>query len=485
MSREETDGGVLARFATDTGLYTLTRFVPAALGLLGLVVFTRIFDAAAYGRYSLAIVFVTVVATGAFGWLEQAVLRFESDDERIVPTVLTTLLLIGAGVVALGVIGLAGGASRLGALGPFYPAAVVAVAGTGAFRVCRAVFQARLEARRVTLYAVARALLKFGTGLALSVLVLGSIVGWLWGSAVGSVLVVLAMVGRLDVRSMAFERTTFRKLARYGVPMIGWLFGLTLLTFVDRVLIELLADTAAVGVYASNYALVQTGLPLVLAPFIQAAHPAIMTEWSGDNHEAMRELIAEYSRYFLLVGVGATVFAGVISRPLSTLVLGRAFHPGFVVIPVVALALFLWNFAMLGHKGLELTDATGVMTAGIAVAVLVNVGGNYLLIPPYGYVGAAVATLVSSGVYAGFAYLTSFRTVRWTVPRRTVAHVAVAGGLMAAVGGAGYLVASRPLVAPILAGVLGFVAYAGVLVAFGEVRVGDVREALKEVHGSS
>ncbi|MFC6988175.1 lipopolysaccharide biosynthesis protein [Haloplanus sp. GCM10025708] len=291
------------------------------------------------------------------------------------------------------------------------------------------------------------------------------------------------MVARLDAQVGEFDRDTFRKLARYGVPMIGWLFGLTLLTFVDRVLIELLAGTAAVGIYSSNYALVQTGLPLVLSPLVQAAHPAIMTEWSGDNHEAMRGLIAEYSRYFLLLGVGATVFAGVISRPLSALVLGRAFHPGYVIVPIIAPALFLWNFAMLGHKGLELAESTGTMTLGIAVAVLVNVAGNYLLIPPYGYVGAAVATLSSSTVYAGFAFVTSFRTVRWTVSKRAIAHVAVAGGVMAGIGWAGYLVDATPLVAPLLAGVVGFGAYAGVLVAFGEIEGDELRKAVGEIGG--
>ncbi|MFB6107300.1 MAG: polysaccharide biosynthesis C-terminal domain-containing protein [Haloplanus sp.] len=465
---------ILARFGLDVGFYTLTEFVPAALGLVGLVVFTRLFDPVAYGRYSLVVVGVTVGSTALFGWLEQAVLRFESESDAVVPTAVTTLLSLSLGVVAVGTLA----RPSVGALGPFYVAGVVAVVGAGSFRVCRATFQARLESRRVTLFAALRAVVKLGLGLGLSVLVFDSIAGWLWGGAVGSLLAVLAMLGRLDGPRVAFDRPTFRRLARYGVPMVGWLFGLTLLTFVDRIFIDLLADTAAVGVYASNYALVQTGLPLVLSPLIQAAHPAIVSEWSGDNHGEMRTLLAEYSRYFLLLGVGATVFAAVISRPLSTLVLGSAFHAGYLVIPVVAGALFLWNFAMLGHKGLELYESTGLMTAGIALAVLVNVAFNYALIPPYGYLGAAVATLLSSAAYAAFAYATSMRTVRWTVSHRSLARVAVAGGCMAVVGWAGYLVDSRPLLGPILAGIVGFGVYAGVLSALGEVTHRDLSNAL-------
>lgn len=484
MGREAPGEGIISKFTRDVGFYTLTAFIPAGVGLLGLVLFTRLFDATAYGRYSLALVFVTVCSTAAFGWLEQAVLRFEASDEEIIETVLTTTFLLSLGVVCLAAVGWVVVAPALGTLKSFYVAAAAAIVGTGSFQVCRGIFQARLESKRVTVYAAARAFLKLVAGLGIAVFVLNSIVGWLWGSAIGGIVGVLAMVGRLDTRRFVLKQSVVRRLARYGLPMIGWLFGMTLLTFVDRVLIELLVGSVAVGVYSSNYTLVQTGLPLVLSPLIQAAHPAIMSSWTGDNQEAVRELITEYSRYFLLLGVGATIFAGAISRPLSVLVLGQEFHPGYVIIPIVATALFLWNFAMLGHKGLELYEWTGTMTAGIAIAVFVNIVGNYLLIPMYGYVGAAFATLLSSSVYALFAYGTSFRTVHWRLPRRTMGHVAVAGTLMAGVGGTGYLLDAAPIVGPILSSIIGSVVYAGTLVAVGELDHKELLNPLKMLRKS-
>jgi O-antigen/teichoic acid export membrane protein len=473
---------MFTRFGKDVGFYTLTAVIPAVFGFLGLVIFTRVFDAVAYGRYSLVLVFVTVSATATFGWLEQAILRFETNNKNIINTVLAMLVLLSLGIGAVASIGSIVGSSMLGPFQSFYAPAVAAVVGTGCFQVCRAIFQARLESKRVTFYATIRAVLKLGIGIGLSIFILDSIVGWLWGAAIGGLISVFMMIGRLSTWQFKFDRSIARRLARYGIPMIGWLFGMTLLTFIDRVLIELLAGTAAVGVYSSNYALVHTGLPLVLSPLIQAAHPAIMAEWSGTNHEIIRDLLTEYSRYFLLLGVGATVFSGIISRPLSVLVLGEDFHPGYVVIPIVATALFLWNFAMIGHKGLELYEWTGTMTGGIAVAVVINVGGNYVLIPPYGYVGAAVATLLSSGAYVLFAYGASFRTVRWRLPKRTVLHVAGAALLMIGIGAVGYQFGTAPLVGPILAGGIGATVYAGTLLAVGEFEPDELLNTLEMVH---
>ncbi|QCW02595.1 oligosaccharide flippase family protein [Natrinema pallidum] len=473
MGNSKEDINTIARFIQDFGFYTVAEFVPAALGLVALVFYTRVFDTAAYGQYSLTIVFVTVLSTGLFGWLEQAVLRFESTSEEIVPTAILTLCLISAIGIAIGTISFVLLGDHLGQYRIFYMAAVVATVSTGSFRVFKSIFQSQLKSKQVSIYSLIRAVLKLSVGISLSVFVFDSIVGWVWGAAIGSAVGVLSMFVRLNIYQVSFDKNTVRQLLWYGVPMIGWLFGLTLLTFADRILIEMLSSTSEVGIYSSNYMLVQTGLPLVLSPIIQTLHPIIMNEWDENSHKKAESLISEYSRYYIILGTCATIFAAIISRPLSTLVLGNSFHSGFVIIPIIALSLFFWNFSMIGHKGLELYEATGIMTCGVGFAVVTNIFLNFLLIPPYSYIGAAFATLLSSAVYVIFAYLMSWKTVRWTIPRETLVHVSVAGCGMAITGLFGYAIdMTLPLL--VFDGIIGILVYFLTLFAFGEFRSGEV-----------
>jgi O-antigen/teichoic acid export membrane protein len=255
--------------------------------------------------------------------------------------------------------------------------------------------------------------------------------------------------------------------------MVGWLFGLSLLTYVDRVFLESLIGSSAVGIYSSNYAIVQSGLPLILSPIIQAAHPVIMKEWNTGNEGSAIELISEYSRYFLLIGAPATVVAGILSRPLSVLFLGEGFHPGYLIIPIISVAVFIWNFAMIGHKGLELHRVTKLMTAGIAIAVGVNAVFNLLLIPVFSYIGAAVATLLSSGAYAAFAYVMSFRTVRWRLPLNTTINVTSASTIMALIGLVCYLLSDWILV-PLLGSGIAALMYGAILIILGELRSEEI-----------
>lgn len=469
MTKKE-PSSILSQFGRDFGFYSIAGAIPSFLGIAALIAFTHIYDANAYGKYALAMVFVSVISTGLFDWLRQAVLRYDSDDAEIVPTTTAVLLGLILAVLTLGLVGFVVFRSRLGVYEPYYLAALSAIIGIGTFKVFSAIFQARIQPKAVMKYKVIRGFIRHGLGFFLSIYLFGSIIGWIWGVVLGSALVVVLMILELDIRSIEWDSVIANRLAKYGIPMMGWLFGFTLLTFIDRVLIETLQGTTAVGVYTANYTLVQTGLPLVLVPVIEAVHPVIMNEWNGENGNAISALISKYSRYFLLLGVPATIFSGIISQPLSHLALGSEYHPGFVIIPMIAVALFLWNFAMIGHKGLEVQDATGLMTLGVSLAVTVNIGLNYLLIPLYGYIGAAAATLASSATYAIFAYVMSLRTVRWTTSTSTIFRVGICSAAMTGIGSIGYLLPEAPILAPILSAIGASITYLVLIVLVGEMK---------------
>src|SRR5207245_8672867 len=60
---------------------------------------------------------------------------------------------------------------------------------------------------------------------------------------------------------------------------------------------------------------------------------------------------------------------------------------------------FLWQVCLLAHKPLEILCQTKRMLAGILAALAVNVAGNWLLVPRYGYRASAYLTVASSAVY--------------------------------------------------------------------------------------
>ncbi len=477
------------RFVTDFGRYALASLVPAVLGVALITILTATFSPASYGRYSLTLSYVAIGSTLAAGWLGQAILRYEPEleDELLVSSALFAI----GGAVSIVAIGGAIGwtlvGERLGAYRPFFLLAVGLIMVQSVYQVVRKLLQARLDSRRAARLTVLRAVLRFGLGIWIALFVLEGIVGWFVGAIVGTAasLVVTVATGDFELSRPSYHPTLLGRLLRFGVPMVGWLFGFTLLSFIDRTLIELLLGSRAVGIYSANYDVANKALPLVVAPVIQAAHPIVMNAWTGSNHATVRRTIREMTRYYLLLGAPVTMAVIVFGAPLSGLLVGSAYHSGHVVIPFVALGLFVWNGSMIGHKGLEITDNTLIMLAGVMGASLLNVVGNIVLLEPIGIVGAALTTFGSFCSYLLFVYVVSQRYIGWDLPWRSMQTVTVAVTVEGAVLWIGLAVGEAGLWSLLVTGCVGILAYGVTLGLTGEIRhseMATVRELLYQIY---
>ena len=479
-SRDSKLENIFQRFFQDFGLYSVAEFVPALLGVAALMIFTRIFPPAAYGQYALTMTFVAVFSTLSFGWLEQAILRFEPqiDTNKLVGNVISILICCCIFIGVLVIAGYTLFGEVLGEYRTFYLAAGTLIVAQGMFNISRALLQTQLQSKSVATYKIFRSVVKLVLAFALAVIVLDNIVGWIWGGAVATIMTITVIVYRADMIrfSPQIQSAMVSRFLRYGFPMIGWLLGLTLLNFADRVLLEMLRGSSSVGIYSSNYNLVNRGLLLAFTPIIQTIHPILMNTWNGANEPKVEALITDFTRYFLIIGVGATIFAGVVSRPLSTIILAEDYHEGFVIIPIVAVGLFLWNISMIGHKGLEIQERTRVMFLGVSGAVMLNIVLNIPLISLYGYLGAAVATLISFGTYAIFAYLTSIQYIRWQLPIRTIRNTALSGILMTIPGLLLYTSSMYTTLRAIVVAGAGVILYGSGLYALDEFESNELRD---------
>jgi O-antigen/teichoic acid export membrane protein len=478
QSREGHLENIFQKFTQDLGLYSVGQILPSVLGIVALMLFTRVFPPVAYGRYALAMTFVSLFSTLSFSWIQQSVTRFEPqlDDDELVGNIVSIFLISGVLFVAVAVISYQIFKHSLGGYRPFYFAAVPLIFLQGTFQTLNVLFRIRLESASATKYNLFLGMAKLAFGVVLAVFVLNSIVGWMWGHALALFLASVFMARESGVVQFSprMKSTLFSRFAQYGFPMIGWLLGMTLLQFADRVLIEFFRGTSAVGVYSPNYSLVQRGLFLAFTPIGQAAQPLMMNAWDGSNKGQVRSLMTDFTRYFLIIGVPTTIFAAIMGRPLSTILLAEQYHEGYLLIPIVAPGLFLWNSALIGHTGFEIEERTRVMFLGISGAVAMNVLLNVPLVSMYGYLGAAVATLVSFSSYAVFAYVASRWSIRWELPTRTLRNTVIGGLVMGAPAAWLYFSGTYTLLWVFVAAGAGIVLYLLVLYALDEFRATEV-----------
>lgn len=488
QSRESQLEDIFQKFTQDFGLYSVAQVVPSLLGVVALMLFTRVFPRAAYGRYALAMSFVGIFSTLVFNWIRNSIIRFEPDlnSDKLVGNVLSMLVGGGLLVVFSTAIGYLLIGQFLGKYQPFYFAAAALIVSQGVFNTLQSLFQSRLQSNSLTRYKLFLGVTKLVFAVILAVFVFDNIVGWMWGHVLALVLTIAFMARKSGILrfSPRIQSAVFSRFARYGFPMIGWLLGMTLLQFADRVIIEFFRGSDAVGVYSSNYTLVQRGLFLVFTPIGQAAQPLMMNTWNGTNRGEIRDLMTDFTRYFFIIGIPATIFAAAMSRPLSSLLLGASYHEGYIVIAIVAPGMFLWNAALLGHTGFEIEERPMVLVLGIGMAVTLNVVLNVLLIRMYGYVGAAIATSISFASYTVFAYLASMWSIRWRLPIRTIRNTVISGIVMAVPAAALYFSGAYTLFRMFGAVGVGIVSYLFVLYALDEFRSEEVATVAGLIQGN-
>ena len=269
---------------------------------------------------------------------------------------------------------------------------------------------------------------------------LGAIIAILWmrngGGVVEAAIVLLigASAGalwqffwfvRLVGIRWTFDLHLVRDLVWQSVPFLTYGVLGVIYYRVDTVLLQAFTSTATVGVYGAAYRLFDTLVFLPNIVIVAVMYP-VMAKLSV-NSERQMKLAIEKSVNFLLV-VGVPIMVGLIVAAPN--IIGFLYHnadftPSIPVLQALAPGLAIlylnsvWTTALMSLK----LEKQLPWIAGLALVF--NLGGNVLLIPRLGAVGAAVVTSLTELLLMG---LTLWVLPRRVLPQRSLATAAKAMG---------------------------------------------------------
>lgn len=201
----------------------------------------------------------------------------------------------------------------------------------------------------------------------------------------------------------------------YGLPMLGWFLSVSVMGLGDRFLIKLFHGSEAVGLYSGNYSIISAALGLVFAPLTMVIHPLLMKY--GVNIEEQKanieSLISKFTTIYFIVGTPIIVLVYKFREEIAYVFLGEKYVVASDLIPVVMIGIFLWNLAMVGHKGLEIVKNTKVMFYFAVITCITSFALNIILIQKYSYMGAAYGNMIAFSLYCLLVYIYSLKLIRW------------------------------------------------------------------------
>lgn len=217
----------------------------------------------------------------------------------------------------------------------------------------------------------------------------------------------------------------------------------------DRLVVEYYLGTALVGVYSIGYSLGERTIGMLVQAVFMMAWPNILAAWEQGKTASARAAVTEAHKLYAWFSIGPTVFMTVFGGDLLRLVAGADYHDAAPIVAVIALSMWAEGFARLLNRHYELQKRFGPLSGFTVLGALVNLALNIVLVPVFGLMGAAWATLINRLFNVVVFYLTRDRSLL-AVPVWTLVH-ALAWSLLAwaAVGF---------LPVPVIAKMAGFVA---------------------------
>jgi O-antigen/teichoic acid export membrane protein len=226
--------------------------------------------------------------------------------------------------------------------------------------------------------------------------------GVLVGNFTGTLIVYAALLlYSRHALGFQFDRRLYRAMNRFGLPLVPSAVALWLTNFADRFFLVKLSGAHEVGLYSIGVR-IASAIVLLLTAF-RLAWPAFA--YSIEDDREARRTYSFVLTYVVFVCCWLALALGLLAPWILRLITTRPFYPAEDVVAPLAFSVAAFAGYVVVQIGTGRARRTRTNWIVTGAGALLNIALNLALIPPYGRMGAAIATLASYALlFAGMAW---------------------------------------------------------------------------------
>ena len=168
---------------------------------------------------------------------------------------------------------------------------------------------------------------------------------------------------------------------------------------IDKIMINFITNQPnQIAFYEQGEKIILIPLALITA-LSGVIMPRLANEYSKKNITTVKNFLNKSIEFSLFISIPMSMGIAGIASNLIPWYLGDEFYGVINVMIIIApiiVANSLTNVS--GNQYFTATNQTGIMTFAYIITLVINIFINLILIPLFGYIGAAVATLISSSI---------------------------------------------------------------------------------------
>ena len=226
---------------------------------------------------------------------------------------------------------------------------------------------------------------------------------WLVGSFISVIYSIfsLSTVGISIPWKEKIETKWILKGLKVALPFFIATLSYKIIQFADRYMVEFYLGSKQTGIYYFF-----SNISMLIETFVQTTvvmifSPKLIASLKKDKPFQI-DIFKTFSKEIIIYSVVAVVSVCAIIYPLLHVVEKTELFLSISVFFVMVTTRFIFNISLIYHFKLYVAKKDSLIMTSTLFAVLVNISLNFILIPFYGLIGGALATLISILVMLGF-----------------------------------------------------------------------------------
>lgn len=203
--------------------------------------------------------------------------------------------------------------------------------------------------------------------------------------------------------TISFDKNLLKKMLEFGIPYLPAALAATIVNVVDRPVVLAMTDESTLGIYQANYKL-GVFMMLFVSMFQFAWQPFFLNNAKEKN---AKEIFSKVFTLFLIVSSLIWIVLSLFVDDFARIefyhgksIIGKEFLSGLPIVPIILLGYLFNGVYYIFQAGIYIEEKTKYFPIVTFAGAFVNVIFNILLIPFFGIIGAALATLAAYFVMA-------------------------------------------------------------------------------------
>lgn len=384
-------------------IYGLGAAMGPIVGFFLLPIYTRYLTPSDYGILETLGTTTSIVTIFIIFGMDSSLFRFyfdskDSHDQKRVLGTTTIFLWALAILVTAGLAANAGSVSQLlfrqSGLGRILDVAFVSAAVAATLKIPMLVFRIQNQPARYATISLVQTLLTASLCIFFVVGLKAGVFGIMVGTFIAATVTTLAAYYLVrGEMGFGFSFDLLRGMLAYSAPVLLAGLALWVSNLSDRYFLLAYSTTTELGLYSIGNKFASAA-GLAISAFTLAWPQAAFSVLDQDQ-EGRNRLYSRALTYFVFASCSIVLVLSLFGDQLVALMTTQEFFGGAKVIPILGLALVFSGCYTIFAIGLNITKRMGRLLAVSGIPAVLNLVLNYLLIPPYGMMGAAWSTLAS------------------------------------------------------------------------------------------